>query len=68
MAARAIRSGGLTDSIRMTEWQMPDDKWQMAMPGDRGLVLVLADVPLLQVWREDLVLVTDYRGIAAGAA
>src|SRR5271165_1724453 len=58
---RAGRSGGLTDSIRMT-----DDRWQM--PGDRGLVLVLADVPLLLVWREEFVLVTDHRGSAAGVA
>src|SRR5271165_693121 len=54
---QAGRSGGLTDSIRMTagRWQMTDDK---------GLVLVLADVPLLLVWREDHVPVTDHRGIA----
>jgi hypothetical protein len=45
---------------------MVDGKWQMA--NARGLVLVLADVPLLLVWREDFVPVTDHRGIAAGAA
>jgi len=45
---------------------MADDKWQM--PDDRGLVLVLADVPLLLVWREDHVPVTGHRGIAAGVA
>jgi hypothetical protein len=38
------------------------------MPDDKGLVLVLADVPLLLVWREDHVPVTDHRGIAAGVA
>jgi len=40
----------------------------MADENARGLVLVLADVPLLLVWREDFVPVTDHRGIAAGAA
>jgi hypothetical protein len=54
-------------------WQIPDGKWQMTnarwqMTNARGLVLVLADVPLLLVWREDFVPVTDHRGIAAGAA
>jgi len=38
------------------------------MTNARGLVLVLADVPLLLVWREDHVPVTDHRGIAAGVA
>jgi hypothetical protein len=32
------------------------------------LVLVLADVPLLLVWRADFVLVTDHRGSAASVA
>ena len=38
------------------------------MPDDRELVLVLTDVPLPLVWREEFVPVTDHRGIAAGVA